>query len=265
VFRGCSGGVQGVFKGWRDRAGELGPADRRREGEEARLAEEEGSPHWTSISCLDRAHGQLCNAPPPTPQTHRLIVEDDAVVPHDPVVTVAVVRVQRDVGVDLQVGECVLEEADGALGEAVGVERLLRGGGLEVVGGLAVGGRGWRRGFGCARCLSRYSQCARCVALVASRNAILKAALLLANPLHPTPPTPLSHPTKPQAAHPKPPHPSRSAARTRQAHPPWGRSRPGSPPGSAPLPRGRPRSCHRRGGRCRAWRRWAGCWRSPLG
>jgi hypothetical protein len=40
----------------------------------------------------------------------------------------------------LQVGEGVLEKGDGALSEAVGVEGLLAGGGLEVLGGL---GRGW--------------------------------------------------------------------------------------------------------------------------
>ena len=65
-----------------------------------------------------------------------LVVEDLAVVGDDAVVAVAIVGVERDVGVDLEVRELGLEEADGALDEAVRVEGLLAGRGLEVLGGL---------------------------------------------------------------------------------------------------------------------------------
>ena len=65
-----------------------------------------------------------------------LVIEDLAVVGDDAVVPVAVVRVERDVGVDLQVGELGLQEADGALDETVRVEGLLSRRGLEVLGRL---------------------------------------------------------------------------------------------------------------------------------
>ena len=76
----------------------------------------------------------------PAQELDRLVIENRAVVRHDAVVAVDVVRVEGDVRVNLQVGECGAQQADGALHEAVVVEGLLAGARLEVVGGLR-GGR----------------------------------------------------------------------------------------------------------------------------
>mmetsp|Transcript_23446 Transcript_23446/g.39230 ORF Transcript_23446/g.39230 Transcript_23446/m.39230 type:complete len:236 (-) Transcript_23446:29-736(-) len=65
-----------------------------------------------------------------------LVVHDDAIVAYDTVVAVGIVRIEGDIGVDVEIGELLLQQAEGTLRKAVRVESFFRGGGFQVIGGL---------------------------------------------------------------------------------------------------------------------------------